>query len=883
MTVSAPTPVSSTTSTAPAAAAAAATSVGAASTGTDVLGSLYRLLAENNLSEHTIWEGDPQLFPILYQFRNLFAQFNQETPFPVQFILPKVKEFEGNKLKNYNIMPRMQIRQAIGRICKKFSVPNPDDYALCTLKGFVMKGTETFSTYGLGVLFETWQLLLIPKKAHKSTRNAARRIELESVPESSGVAEILLPPMVEFSGLKKTKVMVKSHEPISAIVDRVKDKYRVETEEVLCLVTTSNKARPNFVLDSTKSLLHYGMGTKLPADYVWQLQLQFEQMAEAFDSMNSDLRLVQLEDTALNDIDLRELAIQIDSSSSSATELAKSYENEATIAQDKFNQMVEAYNQLLAHSQYQESRIAQLEAAGGAEQSAALTQARAEAAKESERFRSAMRDADSKLEKEKGARAEAEADLRTKLTRAREELKLAERAQRGAEMTMRGLQEQVEVLEKEKAAAKEAANRAEKAKEAVEAKVKTIIAKVKTQVTELQREREEEKRASAVVVQDLEARLAALGSTGGASQAALNAANVAREEAEARATRTLEQAVADQAAAQKSMAAAEARVAALEKEVVSLRSSKESASAQSESTKQFFEEAMADKARILEEKRTVEAAAAEAATRAEAERAKLTTSLAEATASADEARATLTELELSVSSLESRLATSEASRKEAKEGWERTRAELEDMSESVRLAETEHKAALKLLTLERDEVKEALERTQAKLAKAETDASSLRSELDAFKDEAEEEEQRLKQRLAEVDQALAEARDRTAEQAAEIEKLSADLAKALAPPPPPPLPTLSKAKLLVAEGQAANAASGDGEGGSGGADGGKIDMAAMLANKDRLKKTTPVERPKFDGKEGSLESVLFSSLQTRFQAVQGAGVAEDLGDDDEWD
>ena len=97
------------------------------------------------------------------------------------------------------------------------------------------------------------------------------------------------------------------------------------------------------------------------------------------------------------------------------------------------------------------------------------------------------------------------------------------------------------------------------------------------------------------------------------------------------------------------------------------------------------------------------------------------------------------------------------------------------------------------------------------------------------------------------------------------------------------MPTFSKAKLLVADEQAANAAAGDGEGGGGGGGGAKIDMAAMLANKDRLKKTAPVERPKFDGKEGSLESVLFSSLQNWFQAVQGAGVAEDLGDDDEWD
>lgn len=175
---------------------------------------------------------------------------------------------------------------------------------------------------------------------------------------------------------------------------------------------------------------------------------------------------------------------------------------------------------------------------------------------------------------------------------------------------------------------------------------------------------------------------------------------------------------------------------------------------------------------------------------------------------------------------------------------------------------------LEEMAADMETLREELTKTKTERAQAQADVTRLTTELEAAADEAEEEEQRLKAKMAQLGMDLDEALEAGREKDTKIEKLEADLAEALKPPTPPPLPDFSNAKLLAADNQAKS---------------GKLDMQSLLSNKDKLKKAAPVERPKFEGAQDSLEGVLFSSMQGRFAAIQGADDVEDLGDDDDWE
>eukprot|EP01112_Ceratiomyxa_fruticulosa_P003614 TRINITY_DN1393_c0_g1_i1.p1 TRINITY_DN1393_c0_g1~~TRINITY_DN1393_c0_g1_i1.p1 ORF type:complete len:207 (+),score=54.55 TRINITY_DN1393_c0_g1_i1:762-1382(+) len=81
---------------------------------------LYKLLAENKLTEQDVWEGAPTLFPILYQFRDVLVETAMKNPEQVvtSFQLPgSVPEFSGTGSKAYKINTKFTAFQTISLIC----------------------------------------------------------------------------------------------------------------------------------------------------------------------------------------------------------------------------------------------------------------------------------------------------------------------------------------------------------------------------------------------------------------------------------------------------------------------------------------------------------------------------------------------------------------------------------------------------------------------------------------------------------------------------------------------------------------------------------------------------------------------------------------------
>ncbi|EFA84976.1 hypothetical protein PPL_01970 [Heterostelium album PN500] len=231
--------------------------------------SLFRLLAEHKLSERDIWEGEPQLFSILYQFKDQLGK-TESPPNIITFHMPTIAEFGDTKKKSYKINKKFTVSQTIALICKKQQIPDPKRFWIGSLQGFIMSDNEPLSTYGLGSLFESWELRLIYKQDILS-KSPLKNEPLESL-GTEFIVVFELPPLEEFNGLKKHVVKVDSNQTIKSAIGNICKKYKVEGSERFSVMTIDENPLVEFVLFSGACFKHYGLGYKFKK---WDLKIVF--------------------------------------------------------------------------------------------------------------------------------------------------------------------------------------------------------------------------------------------------------------------------------------------------------------------------------------------------------------------------------------------------------------------------------------------------------------------------------------------------------------------------------------------------------------------------------------------------------------------------------
>ncbi|GAM26321.1 hypothetical protein SAMD00019534_094960, partial [Acytostelium subglobosum LB1] len=239
--------------------------------------SLFRLLAEHKLTERDIWEGYPMLFSILYQFKDQLDRTDSGTASVITFHLPAIPEFADTRKKTYKINKKFTIAQTINLICKKQQVPDPKRFWIGSLQGFIMKDDEPLSTYGLGTIFESWELRVIYKN------DILSKSPLKSEPmESIGTEFIVvfeLPPLQEFNGLKKHVVKVDTNQTIKQSIANICRKYKVESPDRFSVMTMDENPLAEFVLFSGACFKHYGLGYKFKK---WDLKIVFTDLIPPF-------------------------------------------------------------------------------------------------------------------------------------------------------------------------------------------------------------------------------------------------------------------------------------------------------------------------------------------------------------------------------------------------------------------------------------------------------------------------------------------------------------------------------------------------------------------------------------------------------------------------
>ncbi|KAF2075148.1 hypothetical protein CYY_003538 [Polysphondylium violaceum] len=226
---------------------------------------IYELLAEQKLTDEYIWGGHPQLFPILFQYKDKIQQNSQVTGHVLSIVLPDMSEFGDVKKRTYKIGKKLTVQQTVNLICKKQQVKEPRRFWLSTLMGCILNDDLLLSYYGFGTFFDSWELKLIPKEIY--TSHIQTDLPLDNFGEY--IIDFDLPPLKQFGGLKKKRIKVDSTSTITQIIESICNKYKIEDSNRFSIIT--NEEFP-VVLNNQSTLSHYGLGTLFNS---WELNIVF--------------------------------------------------------------------------------------------------------------------------------------------------------------------------------------------------------------------------------------------------------------------------------------------------------------------------------------------------------------------------------------------------------------------------------------------------------------------------------------------------------------------------------------------------------------------------------------------------------------------------------
>eukprot|EP01132_Coremiostelium_polycephalum_P005838 gene5838-7266_t len=252
---------------------------------------IYELLAEQKLSDSDVWGGHSDLFPILFQYKDLFSnstssnnnqpqspnsKLNNNQGNVLSINLPNTREFGDTRKRSYKISKKLTVAQTVNLICKKQQIKDPRRFWLSTLMGCIMNDDLLLSTYGFGSFFSSWELNLIFKDQY------LQRIQTESLNDVAGefIIDFQLPPLKQLGGLKKKRIKVDSTIPISQIIEIICKKYKIEDPNRFSIIT--NEEFP-LVLHQYSTLSHYGLGTKFNT---WELNIVFTEFIPPYSLRN---------------------------------------------------------------------------------------------------------------------------------------------------------------------------------------------------------------------------------------------------------------------------------------------------------------------------------------------------------------------------------------------------------------------------------------------------------------------------------------------------------------------------------------------------------------------------------------------------------------------
>ncbi|PRP86555.1 viral A-type inclusion protein [Planoprotostelium fungivorum] len=202
--------------------------------------SIWTAFAEVGLTEVDVWEGDAQMFPIVYQYKAYTRPQSTGSIIRCHYHLIRTEgkthvlsfNFPADPIfttssslsfkKTYHISPRQTVGQIIQSICKKLEVKEASGMSLSTIRGFVLQDDAVIGSYGFGSILPNWELNV---SIRKPTTLAPKSPILDSSKRYK--VHIRFPPLKEFRGLFQKTLMVGPNSSARELIQSICKQYDI--------------------------------------------------------------------------------------------------------------------------------------------------------------------------------------------------------------------------------------------------------------------------------------------------------------------------------------------------------------------------------------------------------------------------------------------------------------------------------------------------------------------------------------------------------------------------------------------------------------------------------------------------------------------------------
>lgn len=273
-------------------------------------------------SESEFWEGQSSVMPIFKHFsKELKLASDIYNPNFVKFHFPETEQFKGLEPKVYKIDRIMPIQLVVHNVLFRVGF-NQDStqFTLSTLSGLVvMMDNHSLGTYGLGSLFQDWELKIVPKpqavvkEARFATLNKAGLNAMDDGVKFS----VLIVNSFKGAPSKLQRNLVVPTLKVSAMIHSITERLNLEAAKKYDANLFELQQMNGQPLDREAQLVNYGLGEE-----VTKLQLKLVVVGEIF-AFESDAKAatasstspvpsidVQVQDQMMNDLSMNLLRIE---------------------------------------------------------------------------------------------------------------------------------------------------------------------------------------------------------------------------------------------------------------------------------------------------------------------------------------------------------------------------------------------------------------------------------------------------------------------------------------------------------------------------------------------------------------------------------------------
>lgn len=259
----------------------------------DALQSIAGVLAENGFTEQDIWDANPALAPVLSSLRSQMDSMRKSATtvmLSIDFSHCEDLSKHGFTRKVYKVDPNKSAWQTVALIFTKIGpalasspsanipstpsspaighahassaagAPNHRRYGLRTPAGNLIDDNAHLSSFGLGSIFHSWDLVMFRKTAEQFAATTTRPTSTIGGGTTEGVQCVVtfLPgdgPM--FAGISKLTKKVLSDTPTGQLIANFCKRYNISEPERFVLTSTGD-----LTLSRNQSLGYYGLGKK---------------------------------------------------------------------------------------------------------------------------------------------------------------------------------------------------------------------------------------------------------------------------------------------------------------------------------------------------------------------------------------------------------------------------------------------------------------------------------------------------------------------------------------------------------------------------------------------------------------------------------------------